>query len=70
MDEIGRIVDPISSKGTAWYGREIAPDVPLSRIAGGRWNGVAVVSKSGAFAVGEVVARLFQPSAEKRRAQA
>lgn len=70
MDEIGRIVDLISSKGTAWHGREIAADVPLSRIVGGRWNGVAVVSKSSAFAVGEIVAWLFQPSAEKRRAQA
>jgi hypothetical protein len=70
VDEIDRIVGLISSKGAAWYGREIAPGVPLLRIAGGRWNGVAVVSKSGAFAAGEVVARLFEPSAEKRRAQA
>ncbi len=49
---------------------EIAPGVPLSRVAGGRWNGAAVVSKSGAFAAGEVLARLFEANEEKRRAQA
>ncbi len=49
---------------------EISPGVPLSRIAGGRWNGVSVVSKSGAFAAGDVLTRLFASNQEKRRAQA
>jgi len=28
---------------------ELSPGIPVSRIAGGRWDGVRVVSKSGAF---------------------
>ena len=28
---------------------EVAPGIPVSRIVGGRWDGVSVVSKSGAF---------------------
>jgi len=49
---------------------EIMPGVPLSRMAGGCWNGVAVVSKSGGFAAGDVLMRLFDHEMEKKRAQA
>lgn len=49
---------------------EVAPGVPLSRIAGGHWDGIPIVSKSGAFAASDVLSRLFEPTEEKRRAQA
>ncbi len=49
---------------------EIAPGVPLSQIVGGCWNGLAVVSKSGGFAAGNVLAQLLDPERERKRAQA
>jgi uncharacterized protein YgbK (DUF1537 family) len=49
---------------------EVLPGVPLSTAVGGKWNGVAVVSKSGAFAAAQLPARLFEPAGEERRAQA
>lgn len=49
---------------------EIAPGIPLSRLAGGRWDGIAMLSKSGAFAGGDLLARLFGNSKEKQRVPA
>lgn len=42
---------------------EIAPGVPVSRLLGGRWDGLRVVSKSGAFGDTGLLARLLQGSA-------
>jgi D-threonate/D-erythronate kinase len=39
---------------------EIAAGVPASRLLGGRWDGLRVVSKSGAFGDQELLARLLQ----------
>lgn len=49
---------------------ETAPGIPLSRLVGGGWDGVAVVSKSGAFAGGGVLARLFGGKQEDWRGPA
>jgi uncharacterized protein YgbK (DUF1537 family) len=38
---------------------EIAPGLPASRLRGGRWDGVPVVSKSGAFGNADLLARLL-----------
>lgn len=37
---------------------EAAPGLPAARLVGGRWDGVRVVSKSGAFGDAELLARL------------
>jgi uncharacterized protein YgbK (DUF1537 family) len=49
---------------------EVAPGLPLSRIVGGGWGGVSVVSKSGAFSAAAILARLFDPKTEARREEA
>lgn len=49
---------------------EIMPGVPISRVAGGRWDGIVVVSKSGGFAAGDLLATLFCDETENHRAQA
>jgi uncharacterized protein YgbK (DUF1537 family) len=49
---------------------EVAPGLPLSRIIGGGWDGVAIVSKSGAFSAAAILARLFDPKTEARREEA
>jgi uncharacterized protein YgbK (DUF1537 family) len=38
---------------------EAAPGVPTSRLVGGRWDGVRVVSKSGAFGDADLLVRLL-----------
>lgn len=38
---------------------ELAPGIPVSRLNGGRWDGVRVVSKSGAFGEPSFLARLL-----------
>jgi uncharacterized protein YgbK (DUF1537 family) len=42
---------------------EIAAGVPVSRIVGGRWSGVRVISKSGGFGRADFFARLVAPLA-------
>lgn len=49
---------------------EAAPGVPVSRLVGGCWDGMPVVSKAGAFAGAEIVAPMFAAPKEKRRARA
>jgi uncharacterized protein YgbK (DUF1537 family) len=39
---------------------EIAAGVPASRLRGGRWDGLRIVSKSGAFGDAGLLARLLQ----------
>lgn len=68
-DTLAALVDATGAERLDVEG-EIAPGVPQSRIAGGRWNGISVVSKSGAFAADDVLARLFEAKGEKRCAQA
>ena len=38
---------------------EVMPGLPASRLRGGRWDGVAMVSKSGGFGGPDLLARLF-----------
>lgn len=68
-DTLAALFDAVGAERLDCLG-EIAPGVPLSRIAGGCWNGVAVVSKSGGFAAGDVLASLFDHEMEKKRVQA
>lgn len=49
---------------------EAAAGIPVSRLVGGRWNDMPVVSKSGAFAGAEIMAQIFVAPKEKRRARA
>ena len=39
---------------------EVAAGVPASRLSGGRWDGLRVVSKSGAFGDAGLLARLLE----------
>lgn len=41
---------------------EILPGIPVSRIAGGRFDGVTVISKSGAFGAPDLFQRLLEPT--------
>lgn len=41
---------------------EILPGIPVSRIAGGRFDGVTVISKSGAFGAPDLFQRLLEPA--------
>ncbi|MCK6453607.1 MAG: Hrp-dependent type III effector protein [Alphaproteobacteria bacterium] len=68
-DTLAALMDAVRAVRLDCLG-EIAPGVPLSRIVGGCWNGLAVVSKSGGFAAGDVLAQLLDPTREKKRAQA
>jgi uncharacterized protein YgbK (DUF1537 family) len=40
---------------------EIMPGVPRSIMRGGRWDGVAVISKSGAFGAPDLLQQLAAP---------
>jgi uncharacterized protein YgbK (DUF1537 family) len=40
---------------------EWRPGIPVTRIAGGVWSGVTLVSKSGAFGTDDVLAALVTP---------
>ncbi|HET6519309.1 MAG TPA: four-carbon acid sugar kinase family protein [Geminicoccaceae bacterium] len=40
---------------------QLMPGVPVSRVRGGPWDGVAVASKSGAFGAPDLLARLAAP---------
>lgn len=41
---------------------EVLPGIPVSRIAGGRFDGVTVISKSGAFGAPDLFQRLLEPT--------
>jgi uncharacterized protein YgbK (DUF1537 family) len=49
---------------------EAAPGIPISRLVGGSWAGVTVVSKSGAFAGIETLVGLFNRATEVSRVPA
>jgi uncharacterized protein YgbK (DUF1537 family) len=51
------LCDALGAEALDVTGR-IVPGVPCSRIVGGRWNGVSVISKSGAFGDAKLLARL------------
>ncbi len=46
---------------------EVAAGVPISRLRGGVWDGVVVVSKSGAFGSADLLARLLIRSGEDQQ---
>lgn len=52
------VCDALGARGLAVAG-EVAAGVPVSRLRGGRWDGVCVVSKSGAFGDTGLLARLL-----------
>jgi D-threonate/D-erythronate kinase len=68
-DTLAALVQAVGAERLDCLG-EITPGVPLSRMAGGSWNDVAVVSKSGGFAGGDTLSMLFDHDMEKKRAQA
>lgn len=44
---------------------EWGPGIPMARIAGGAWDGTSIVTKSGAFADGDVLVRLLESPLEE-----
>lgn len=54
------VCDALGAEGLEVHGR-VVPGVPRARIVGGRWDGVDVVSKSGAFGDPDFLARLVAP---------
>ena len=52
------ICEALSATGLLVEG-EVAPGIPVSRLTGGRWDGLRVVSKSGAFGDAGLLARLL-----------
>jgi uncharacterized protein YgbK (DUF1537 family) len=44
---------------------QIAPGIPSSRIRGGAWDGVRVISKSGAFGAPDLLRTLVEPSSTR-----
>jgi uncharacterized protein YgbK (DUF1537 family) len=54
-DTLGRLLAALGCGGLTLVG-EVAPGLPLSVLRGGVWDGVSLVSKSGAFEDGGVIA--------------
>lgn len=54
---LATVLDAVDAKSLACLG-EIAPGLPLSRIAGGRFDGVTLITKSGGFGDVDLLARL------------
>lgn len=52
------VCDGLGSDGLLAEGF-VAPGVPLSRLSGGRWPGIAVLSKSGGFGTASTLVTLF-----------
>lgn len=67
-DTLAAVIDAIEAEWLDVEG-EIAPGIPVSRIAGGVWNGIPVVSKSGAFSAEGVLMQLFNDRADVRHGQ-
>jgi uncharacterized protein YgbK (DUF1537 family) len=57
-DTLRRLCDKLETQHLAVLG-EYAPGVPISSIEGGVWDGVTLVSKSGAFGRPDFLSRLF-----------
>jgi uncharacterized protein YgbK (DUF1537 family) len=55
-DTLGRLLAVLRCSGLSLQG-EVGPGLPLSVLQGGQWDGVPLVSKSGAFEDGGVIAR-------------
>jgi len=49
---------------------EAMPGLPLSKFVGGAWDGLAVLSKSGAFGGADILMQIFSDSKEAKRARA
>jgi uncharacterized protein YgbK (DUF1537 family) len=56
------VLSAIRAQSLACIG-EIAPGLPVSTIAGGRFNGTMLVTKSGGFGDGDLLVRLCRPPA-------
>jgi uncharacterized protein YgbK (DUF1537 family) len=61
-DTLLRLLGALGCRSLAVHG-EVAPGLPLSTLADGAWSGVKLISKSGAFADGGLIARLLSPAA-------
>ncbi len=62
-ETLRRTCTALDARGLVVEG-ELAPGVPVSRLLGGRWDGLRVVSKSGAFGDAGLLARLLAPLVE------
>jgi D-threonate/D-erythronate kinase len=61
-ETLRRICAALDARGLVVEG-ELAPGVPVSRLLCGRWDGLRVVSKSGAFGDAGLLARLLENAA-------
>lgn len=61
-ETLRRVCAALDARGLVVEG-ELAPGVPVSRLAGGRWDGARIVSKSGAFGDARLLARLLEGTA-------
>jgi uncharacterized protein YgbK (DUF1537 family) len=57
-ETLRRVCDGIGARALTAFA-EVAPGVPVSKIDGGVWDGVPVVSKSGAFGTPDLIRRLL-----------
>jgi uncharacterized protein YgbK (DUF1537 family) len=64
-DTLLRLLDALACRSIAVHG-EVAAGLPLSTLTDGAWAGVPLISKSGAFADGGLIARLLAQTAGVR----
>jgi uncharacterized protein YgbK (DUF1537 family) len=57
-----RLLGALACRSVSVHG-EVAAGLPLSTLTDGAWAGVPLISKSGAFADGGLIARLLDPTA-------
>lgn len=57
-ETLGSLMEALSAEGLTVMG-QIADGVPVSRLSGGRWNGLGMVSKSGGFGTTGLFSRLI-----------
>jgi D-threonate/D-erythronate kinase len=62
-ETLRRLCDALGARGLLVRGR-LVPGVPLSVMQGGRWHGVTVVSKSGAFGPPSLLRELILEGAD------
>jgi D-threonate/D-erythronate kinase len=62
------LLAPLGAQGLTLIG-EHAPGAPVSRFIGGRWDGLAVVSKSGAFGKPDFLESMKASASGRRRVQ-
>ncbi|MCU0804054.1 MAG: hypothetical protein MUF79_03065 [Burkholderiales bacterium] len=57
-ETLGAVASAVGARGFT-VGGEVSPGLPCSLLCGGAWDGVRVVSKSGAFGEADLLARLI-----------